>query len=431
MILSIVLLALTRAPARPLDPPLDRSDFLFYDVNVVPMDRPRILPMTDVLVRNGQIVDIHPSDLQHPPKSGRFLDGKGELYLAPGLADMHFHLYYSGDLLSLLANGVTTIRNMRGRPSDLAFRKKVRDGELPGPTIFTAGPILGGPNDGFLNVQSAKQAVDIVDQQHREGYDFIKVYDGIPKVPYLAARSEAKRLGMQFCGHIPASVRVDGALAAHQDSLEHAEQFVYHYFDHSMDETQILPLAKRVKASGCYVCPTMALIHNFIQLVDDRQGLLNPPEARFVNPEVREWWKTITKTSAAQNRLIAYFQAKLVKTFADEGVPLLSGTDTHLVGFVPGFSLHREFACMADAGLTPFQVLQSSTANAGRYLHCRTGMVAIGYQADIVVTRRNPLAALAALKDRAGVMIRGKWYPQTELDGMMEDLAKSYAQPPK
>lgn len=426
MIISLALLLTANSPLKPLDPPLDKQEFLFYDVNVVPMDRARILPMTDVLVRDGKIVDIHPSDLQNPPKTGRFLDGKGEMYLTPGLADMHFHLYYAGDLLSLLANGVTTIRNMRGRPSDLKFRQQIRDGELPGPTIFTAGPILGGPKDGFLNVKTAAQAVQIIDEQHKEGYDFIKVYDGLPKAPYLAGRAEAKRLGMQFCGHIPSSVRVDGALAAHQDSLEHAEQFVYHYFDKSMDETQIPALAKRVKASGCYVCPTMELIHNYIELVENPDALLNRPEARFANPEVRAWWKTIKKSSSGQNRLIAYFQAKMIKDFADEGVQLLSGTDTHLVGFVPGFSLHREFACMADAGLTPFQVLQSSTANAGRYLHRRTGIIAVGNQADLVVTHHNPLESLDALKDREGVMVRGKWYRQSELDGMMENLVKSY-----
>jgi imidazolonepropionase-like amidohydrolase len=426
MIAALIAASLTLT-TRPIDPPLDPGDTWFYKVNVVPMDTERILPVYTVHVKNGEIVEMAPSQQLTPPAGSREIDGKTDMYLVPGFCDMHFHLYFKGDLLSLLDNGVTTMRNMRGRQSDLDFRRQIRDGDIPGPTIFTAGPILGGPNDGFVNIQTPEQGIKTVDEQHSQGYDFIKVYDGIPKDAYFAVLKEAHRLGMKVAGHIPDALRVIGALNAHQDSLEHAEQFVYDYFDTSMNVEQIPSLTKKVKASGCYVCPTMGLIHNFIELVDDRQKLMSRPEIRFANPETIDYWKTVTKTSAGGNRLIAWFQAKLIKSFADADVPLLSGTDTHIIGFVPGFSLHREFHWMADAGLSPYQVLQSTTSTPGIYLQRKTGRVAVGYQADLVLLHKNPLESVDNLADREGVMIRGKWHGQSELDGLMEDLVKSYS----
>ncbi len=422
ILLTALLLAVT---TRPIDKPLDTGETWFYRVNVVPMDSERIIPYSTVEVRNGVIEKIGAADELIPPKGSRQIDGKNDMYLVPGLSDMHFHLYFKGDLLSLLANGVTTIRNMRGRESDLKFRGQVQRGEIPGPTIFTAGPILGGPRTGFLNVKTPEEGVQIVRTQHAQGYDFVKVYDDLPGPALLGVIKEAHRLGVQVAGHINSDLRAEGVMAAHQDTLEHAEQFVYHHFDRSMDETQLKDFARRVKKSGCYVCPTLELIHNYIEVVDDRAKLMSRPEIRFANPQTLEFWKTIERTSAGENRLIAYFQAKLVTEFAKAGVPLLSGTDTHLIGFVPGFSLHRELQRMVTDGLTPYQALQSSTATPGRCLNRKTGQIKLGHQADLVLTHANPLEDIAALREREGVMIRGKWYPQPELDRLMEELAKA------
>ena len=414
-------------PARPIDPPLDSGETWFCHVNVIPMDRRRILPDFTVEVKSGVIAQMGPSDHLKPSPGARQIDGKSDMYLLPGLADMHFHLYFKGDLLSLLANGVTTIRNMNGRPSDLASRGQIKKGEIPGPTSFTAGPILGGPVTGHLNVHSADEAVRIVRTQHEQGYDFVKVYDDLPKDALLATIKEAHRTGIQVTGHINTELRAEGVMAAGQDTLEHAEQFVYHHFDHSMDESEITSFALAVNRSGSYVCPTMELIHNYIELVDDRAGLMARPEIRFANPETIKYWAGISRTNAGFNRAIAYFQAKLVKGLADADVPLLSGTDTHLIGFVPVFSLHREFHCMADAGLTPYQILQSSTATPGRCLNRKVGQIVPGYQPDLLLIHRNPLSGVSNLKDREGVMARGKWYPQLQLDELMEDLVRSYA----
>ena len=59
---------------------------------------------------------------------------------------------------------------------------------------------------------------------------FIKVYDGLTKEAYAAIVDEARQRHMPVAGHVPAAVGVEGALAAHQASIEHAEQYGYHFF---------------------------------------------------------------------------------------------------------------------------------------------------------------------------------------------------------
>ena len=60
---------------------------------------------------------------------------------------MHVHLEYFEDpiiLRQLVAQGITLVRNMDGRPYILNWRDRTASGVLLGPRIVTAGPILDG-----------------------------------------------------------------------------------------------------------------------------------------------------------------------------------------------------------------------------------------------------------------------------------------------
>ena len=62
----------------------------------------------------------------------------------PGLMDAHVHLESSAILTLLVANGVTTVRNMWGTPLHLAWRKQIAAGERLGPRIHSVGPLVDG-----------------------------------------------------------------------------------------------------------------------------------------------------------------------------------------------------------------------------------------------------------------------------------------------
>lgn len=75
----------------------------FIAVNVLPMDSERVLPRQTVLVRDHKIAAIGPS-VSVPP-GAQVIDGNGNAFLSPGLADMHTHSDTSEDMKVYLANG--------------------------------------------------------------------------------------------------------------------------------------------------------------------------------------------------------------------------------------------------------------------------------------------------------------------------------------
>ena len=120
-----------------------QSEISFLNVNVVPMNIEKIIEHQTVIIREGKIVEIRPYAGTKISNKAVQIDGTGK-YLMPGLSDMHTHVWNENDLILFLANGVTTIRNMGGAPIHLEMRKKIQQGELLGPDIYTAGTVIDG-----------------------------------------------------------------------------------------------------------------------------------------------------------------------------------------------------------------------------------------------------------------------------------------------
>ncbi len=125
----------------------------FVNVNVVPMDTEQILKNQTVIVEADRIIAIGAADEVALPAQAKVIDGNGD-YLMPGLADMHTHLWLRdpdpGHLVLYLAEGTTTVRSMSGAPENFEWRERIEQGELVGPTIYSAGRILIGMYDDLL-----------------------------------------------------------------------------------------------------------------------------------------------------------------------------------------------------------------------------------------------------------------------------------------
>jgi imidazolonepropionase-like amidohydrolase len=125
---------------------------------------------------------------------------------------------------------------------------------------------------------------------------------------------------------------------------------------------------------------------------------------------------------------------RALKALVDADVPLLMGTDSPQLFMVPGFALHRELAIIASLGVSPFRLYESGSKNVARYVadklgqDSRFGTVAVGNRADLVLLDANPLATVENLKQRAGVMVRGRWVSSQEIDRGLAELALKYAQ---
>jgi imidazolonepropionase-like amidohydrolase len=110
---------------------------------------------------------------------------------------------------------------------------------------------------------------------------------------------------------------------------------------------------------------------------------------------------------------------KNLKTLEDAGITIAAGTDAGNIGTIHGPALFREFQLMQEAGLTPMQILQCTTANAAKLFGGDTGAhigeLERGYFADLVILRSNPLDNIKNASDLDTVIKNGVVYAVGEL----------------
>ena len=127
------------------------GDVAFVNVNVVPMDGERVLEEQAVIIEDGRIVAIGSAD-EIGPQEGVDVIEADDLYLVPGLTEMHAHLpdprQSDIDIKNLLflyvANGVTTVRGMQGDPSQFRLRDQISHGLLVGPRLYLGSMSMNG-----------------------------------------------------------------------------------------------------------------------------------------------------------------------------------------------------------------------------------------------------------------------------------------------
>jgi imidazolonepropionase-like amidohydrolase len=106
----------------------------------------------------------------------------------------------------------------------------------------------------------------------------------------------------------------------------------------------------------------------------------------------RAWWTDTTVIRrVAEERTTSEANAKRVQA---AGVTLAAGTDAGNPGTLHGPSFYRELALLAEAGLTPMEVLIAATRNAARAMgrEQEIGTLEAGKAADLVALGADPLA---------------------------------------
>lgn len=405
-------------------------------VNVIPMNRETVLRDQTVVVADGKIRSVGPAESIAIPAGTRKIDGQGK-YLIPGLTDAHVHLQTPIEFAVFLANGVTTVYNLDGRPAHLTWRKKIGDGEMTGPRIFSTGPI-------FFQAATAEEAVRKVDEQAALGYDGVKIYNGVSKEAYGPLIAEAKAKNMLLMGHVARKPDFEATLDAGQ-SIAHLEEYTYTFFNPKRDdddthivydEGQIPEAVRLTVKSGIFVTPTLANYATNVQQATDLTQFLKTPELLYDSPWIRasfqpdvNRYKNGFKPDAYPRlRASLALQRKLVKALEDAGVPILSGTDASDVGPVAGFGLHQELQEFVNDGFTPYQALRTATVNPAFYFHQgdQWGTIEMGKRADMVLLDANPLENICNTTKIAGVVLRGKWIGEWKLHAELVGVPAEY-----
>jgi cytosine/adenosine deaminase-related metal-dependent hydrolase len=358
----------------------------------------------------------------------------------PGLVDVHVHLASNPEdeqrsiLKLFVANGVTTVLNLRGTPQILELRSAVAAGRMLGPRIYTSGPFV---NEPF--VTTADEVERAVVAQRRAGYDFAKLHGNLSRAAYTRLIRVARREGIRVVGHAPRNLGVDVMFAERQYALAHAEEFLYDRNNSSPDsslaqvEANVPEHARAMARARMWLMPNLTAFKSIARQVNDLDAVLARPEMRYLPGTVRAGWgpssnpytaridKTRYPAIMARYRLLE----RLVHRFQAEGVRLLVGTDAMNTGVVPGFSAHDELADLVAAGQTPYQALHAATANAAEFLGPgdQRGIVAVRQNADLLLLDANPLTDIANTRRIAGVMLAGRWFSRADIAGMLQELA--------
>jgi imidazolonepropionase-like amidohydrolase len=465
-VVAAVLLTLAARSGAQNSPAAAPSLVAFVDVNVIPMDRERVLEGQTVIVRDGRIASVEPSSRARIPSGALRVDGRGK-YLMPGLAEMHAHIpgpqapeQVVRDIFALyVANGVTTIRGMLGAPNQLTLRAKTASGEMLGPTIFVGAPSLSGNT-----AADPATAARLVREHKAAGYDFLKLHPGIPRTSYDSIVAAARAVGITYAGHISQGVGLEHTLASRQSTIDHLDGYLEASIPESVrarvlaedaslgdmvnaiDPSRFAALAAETRKAGTWNVPTAFLWESFFS-PEAPEEMAKRTEMKYASPQWITGWSNQKRgriqqdqqsgVSAQESATYLSFRRTLLKTLADSGARLLMGTDSPQMFNVPGFSLHREIAVMQEAGLTPWQVLESGTRNVAEYaakdlrLDGKFGTVTPGNRADLILLDANPLTDVRNVAKRAGVMVRGRWLPAAELDRMLAEMAARHSGAPR
>lgn len=411
----------------------------FVDVHVLPMDEERVLENHTVVIEGERIVRVGPSNEVNIPDGATIIEGNGR-YLMPGLAEMHGHIpppsqstaAIEETLFLYAANGITTVRGMLGYPGQLELKERANSGAIWSPTLYLAGPSFNGST-----VSSPEQAAARVRDQVAEGWDLLKIHPGLSRAQYDAMADEAHELGISFGGHVPAAVGLEHALDMGQLTFDHVDGYVEALGGGStaINMIELNRLIQKTIEKGAWIVPTMALWETLF-LTTPLEELQSYDELKYVSQAAVNSWSNQYRSRASSGQFAApgNFEVidarmQVLAALSDGGARILMGTDAPQQFSVPGFSLHRELLVMADADMTPYEIMVTGTRNVGRYFADTDtfGLVAEGHRADLLLVNANPFNDVAHIADHAGVMIRGRWLSPDVIAQRLEVIEKRHA----
>ena len=366
-----------------------------------------VLRDVTLVVREDRIEAIEPTLGTSAPAAVDY--DLSRFTILPGLIDVHTHLDWhfnpSGRLhtendgetsdqtrlavennvrVTLLA-GFTTVQNV-GAPADKELRVAIEEGRLSGPRLLTSFAPLGNATGDAANLRRA------VDERKAEGADLIKIMaskslrDGggptLSQEQLDAACGEAKTVGLRTLVHAHGAEAVRRAASAGCTEVEHG------FF---ADEDALRLMAVR----GTYFDPQCGLVlENYLENKPRFLGIGNFTEDGFAAME------------SAEPTVVVNFR----RTIATPGLKVVFGTDA--VAGSHGRNAEELVCRIQRGGQSPMDALISATSLAAESLGLggQLGVVAPGFEADLIAVDGDPLTDATAFRRVVFVMKGGHVY---------------------
>ncbi len=390
--------------------------------------RGKFLKAQSIIVEGNRIKAVV-KGYEQANQNDRTIDLKNKTVL-PGFIDMHVHIEGETNNSSYIKRfvdneadtayeaaqyarrtlmaGFTTVRDMGGSGVNVALRKAIDQGKVPGPRIFTAEKAIGttgghadptngsrkslmgdpGPAEGVIN--SPEDGKKAVRQRYKNGADCIKITatGGVLSMAkngqnpqftleeIKAVVDTANDYGMHVAAHAHGDEGMYRAVMAGVTTIEHGTLMTPRTMD-LMKEKQAYLVA--TITAGKQVAEKAKIDNYFPAVVT--------PKALAIGPQIQQ-------------------------TFAEaykRGVPIAFGTDA---GVYPHGRNALEFGYMVEAGMPAVEALQAATVTNAKILDSadELGQLAEGFYADIIATDTNPVDDIKTLENITFVMKGGQVY---------------------
>lgn len=433
--------------------PAAKAPVLFDNVQLFDADKGEFLPRRAVLARDGKIAAIGAAGSLKAPAGARVIDGSGKT-LVPGIWDSHLHIGDDWDVLSNMANGITSFRSP-GTTFDRAVdaTKRRADGSLLMGEPFIS--VIIDKKDplaaqGSEVVSSVEEAIAAVRRVKDAGLWGVKFYTSMNPAWIAPAAAEAHRLGLHVHGHVPATMKPSEAVAAGYDELTHLNFVVMEsmprevidkantrqrmegparYFkDVDLDGPLMSGFVADLAKRKILVDPTIVIFEGMLTQDGGKPHPAYAPYMGIISPVLeRSQFKAggypmVDGLTRDDYRKSYANMVGLVGKLHKAGVPIVAGTD----GW--GIELVRELEIYRQAGFTPAEAIQSATIIPARVVGAdkRTGSIAVGKEADMVLVDGDPSTDLGALRRVTTVVSDGY-----VMDGAELRKAAGYGGAPK
>jgi imidazolonepropionase-like amidohydrolase len=417
-----------------------------------------VVPNAVTLIRGDRILCAGSTGECPIPRRARIIDANGQ-WLIPGLIDSHVHLLFlTGgsateelplDLRDLLAQGITTVRDMGTNPAELLARVHATTAT---PRVYAMQLVAGQRfffNGGMQGIRTSRGIVfrqapamtmqalgwtpilfrrdddadSVVAAAKQAGAMGLKLYAQLDLQSVKKLVAAAHRAGMPVWGHAwvqPASALEQAA--AGQDGVVHAAGFAGELFSPEERDTLVrdgdLQLATaevatvgsahdpRIGAAldsmakmGTFFEPTLDATRHSVAYFDAKRRHIPSEQEEYV-------------------RAGSGFGMEITREAVRRGVRISAGSDH--VAYGPTSeraSLFGELRLLVDSiALTPTAALLAATRDAARAIGGeaagRLGTIETGRYADLVLLSKNPLVDIDNLDSVEWIMKGGQiWRP--------------------
>ena len=432
-------------------PPASAQTVLFEGARIIPGDGGPTIENGALLVEGGTIGRIgRRGDIAAPAGAAR-IDLAGKTVM-PAIVSAHVHpgfqkgLTYSAenytretvldDLNRALYFGISTVMSQGVEKGDVMYRIRADQaaGRLGGARLMLAGRGIGAPNAGpgaaayagiAYEITTQEQARSAVAELAAKKVDAIKIWvddrgGRAPSLPIALSRTvidEGHRLGFKVSAHV----------FYHKDAVELAAAGIDNFAHLVRDMEMSDALIAAMNAKGIYVMPNIGApergIHTAVPAWFEEPylaGLLRDTVPAQVIARIRASFTGRDAATAARNRQNYAILQKSVAKLAAAGARIILGSDTGLEDHPFGFAEQKELQLMAEAGMTPAQVIVAATSRSAEFLGLADrGTIAPGKRADLLVLDANPLDDIRNTRRIAAMYIAGREVDRAALKGAL------------